>query len=458
MKTTMDATQLKKALKPFKMEESVLEGYIRLYNKFQHGTEKLGRWKFLRSPDEKKLVHYDSLPIPERESLEAALARIAVCKLNGGLGTSMGCRGSKSAIVVREKKTFIDLIVEQITELNKKYQADVPLIFMNSFHTHDITERIVGRTTGTSKILSFCQNWYPRLLDDGSGFLDPQKLNTDAWYPPGHGDLYSCLLEKGYLDYLLKEGREYLFITNADNLGAVVDLKILNYVIDRDIPFLIEVTPKTIVDTKGGALCQEKDQIKLLEIADVPPEHVVEFCGNEKFNFFNTNNIWVNLVSLKQKLKDGPLDLGLIVNHKQVKKNSVLQLETAVGSAFNSFPGAIGMNVPRSRFLPVKKTSDLLLVQSDLFSLNRGTLKRDQGVVRSDLPQINLKDPFNDLKEYQQRIPVPPDIAELDSLELQGEVRFNGKVTLKGNVRLVSHKKSIRIPKGAVLENKTVES
>ena len=106
----------------------------------------------------------------------------------------------------------------------------------------------------------------------------------------------------------------------------------------------------------------------------------MEFCGNEKFNFFNTNNIWVNLVSLKQKLKDGPLDLGLIVNHKQVKKNSVLQLETAVGSAFNSFPGAIGMNVPRSRFLPVKKTSDLLLLQSDLFSLNRGTLKRDQGV------------------------------------------------------------------------------
>jgi len=31
-------------------------------------------------------------------------------------------------------------------------------------------------------------------------------------------------------------------------------------------------------------------------------------------------------------------------------------------------------------------------------------------------------------------------------------------VTLEGNVRLISNKKSIRIPKGAVLENKTVES
>ena len=454
----MNGAQLRKALKPFKMTESVLEGYVRLYNRLHSVPTKVARWKFLRNPDDKKLIQHSSLPVPDRESLEAALARLAVCKLNGGLGTSMNCRGPKSAIVVREKKTFIDLIVEQITELNKKYQADVPLIFMNSFHTHDITERIVGRTTGTSKILSFCQNWYPRLLDDGSGFLDPQKLNTDAWYPPGHGDLYSCLLEKGYLDYLLKEGREYLFISNADNLGAVVDLKILNYVIDRDIPFLIEVTPKTIVDTKGGALCQEKDQIKLLEIADVPPEHVAEFLGKEKFKFFNTNNIWINLVRLKELLRDGILDLDLIINRKQVKKQIVLQLETAVGSALNFFPDAVGMNVPRSRFLPVKSTSDLLLVQSDLFSLERGTLKRDLGAGISSLPQINLKDPFDDLKEYQERIPVPPDIMDLDSLELEGQVRFNGKVTLKGNVRLISGKKSIRIPKGAVLVNKVVES
>ena len=454
----MDETRLKKALKSFKLKDSVFEGYAQLYSKLNTEPKKIGRWKSLRNPNKSKIAQYSSLLVPDRESLELALSRLAVCKLNGGLGTTMNCRGPKSAIVVREKKTFIDLLVEQVSELNKKHQADVPLLFMNSFYTNDMTERLVGRAAGAIRIFSFCQNAYPRLLADDTCFLDPKKLKAEAWYPPGHGDLYSCILENGYLDNLLEEGREFLFISNADNLGATIDLKILNYIIDADIPFLMEVTAKTPADTKGGVLCQEIDQVKLLEIADVPPEHVVEFCGNEKFNFFNTNNIWVNLVRLKQILKEGSLDLGLIVNRKQVKKQSVLQLETAVGSAFNSFPGAMGMIVPRSRFLPVKKTSDLLLVQSDLFSLNRGTLKRDQAVVRSDLPRINLKEPFNDLKEYQRRIPVPPDIAGLDSLELQGEVRFNGKVTLEGNVRLISNKKSIRIPKGAVLENKTVES
>jgi UTP--glucose-1-phosphate uridylyltransferase len=454
----MDLIQLKKALKAFKLKDSAFEGYAHLYQKLHTEPKKIGRWKSLRNPDKKKIIKYPSLPIPDRESLDLALARLAVCKLNGGLGTTMNCRGPKSAIVVREKKTFIDLLVEQIVELNKKYQSDVPLLFMNSFYTNDMTERIVGRAAVGTRTLSFCQNSYPRLLADNTGFLDPKKINTEAWYPPGHGDLYSCLLENDYLDNFLQEGRDYLFISNADNLGATIDLKILNYIIDKDVPFLMEVTAKTSADTKGGALYQEKDQIKLLEIADVPPEHVMEFCGNEKFSFFNTNNIWVNLVRLKKMLKEGSLDLGLIVNRKEVKKKSVLQLETAIGSAFNSFPGAIGMDVPRSRFLPVKKTSDLLLVQSNLFRLNRGTLKRDNLKDRSNLPQINLKEPFDDLKQYQQRFPVPPDITELDSLELQGEVRFNGKVTLQGNVRLISNKKSIKIPKGAVLKNKTLES
>jgi UTP--glucose-1-phosphate uridylyltransferase len=108
--------------------------------------------------------------------------------------------------------------------------------------------------------------------------------------------------------------------------------------------------------------------------------------------------------------------------------------------------------------LPVKKTSDLLLVQSDLYKLERGTLKRDLAVKMTSLPKIDLRDPFDDLKEYQKRIPVSPDIASLKTLELEGQVYFKGEVTLKGDVRIISKKKSIKVPKGAVLENKVAES
>ncbi len=38
--------------------------------------------------------------------------------------------------------------------------------------------------------------------------------------PPGHGDLYNALLRSGLLDQLLEDGKEYLFVSNSDNLGA----------------------------------------------------------------------------------------------------------------------------------------------------------------------------------------------------------------------------------------------
>ena len=452
----MNTEQLKKLLGPYKMTEAASGGFIRLYEKSQTGRAGV-RWKSMKSPDDSKLVRYDSLKAPERTHLEAALARLGVCKLNGGLGTTMGCHGTKSAIAVREKKTFLDLTVDQVGELNKKYHVDIPLLLMNSFRTHDDTERLVGKYLGNPEILTFCQNQFPRLLEEGDGFLDLKKFGSDVWYPPGHGDLYSCLADQGYLDRLLADGREILFVSNVDNLGAGVDLRILHYMLREDIPFLMEVTPKTAADTKGGTLYQEKGRIKLLEVANVPPEHVAEFCGQQKFKIFNTNNIWINLARLKELLEKGPLDLDVIVNRKIVKGQPVLQLETAIGTAFNCFPEAVGLIVPRDRFFAVKRTCDLLYLWSDLFHLERGSLKKNPERISSDLPRITLHEPFDDLQEFQKRIPVAPSMVELDSLEIGGEVRFNGAVTLKGTVRLIANKKSLRIPKGTVLENEDIE-
>lgn len=42
------------------------------------------------------------------------LEKLVVIKLNGGLGTSMGCHGPKSVIPVRNDLTFLDLTVQQI--------------------------------------------------------------------------------------------------------------------------------------------------------------------------------------------------------------------------------------------------------------------------------------------------------------------------------------------------------
>lgn len=69
------------------------------------------------------------------------------------------------------------------------------------------------------------------------------------------------------------------------------------------------------------------------------------------------------------------MELDIIVNNKVADNGeAVIQLETAAGAAIQHFKNAHGVNVPRSRFLPVKSCSDLLLVTSDLYQLEHGRL------------------------------------------------------------------------------------
>ncbi len=92
------------------------------------------------------------------------LDKLVVVKLNGGLGTSMGCKGPKSVIPVRNDLTFLDLTVQQIEYLNKKYNADVPLVLMNSFNTDEDTQKIISKYSGFKvRILTFNQSRYPRI-------------------------------------------------------------------------------------------------------------------------------------------------------------------------------------------------------------------------------------------------------------------------------------------------------
>ena len=85
--------------------------------------------------------------------------------------------------------------------------------------------------------------------------------------------------------------------------------------------------------------------------------------------------------------------MEIIVNPKALDGGvNVIQLETAVGAAMKCFDKGRGINVPRSRFLPVKKTSDLLLIMSNLYALNHGFLTMSPERMFQSTPLIKLGD------------------------------------------------------------------
>lgn len=446
-----------KDLSQLPLSEKARKNFLRLSEKYREGPSRINDWDSVQSPDEKNLLSYASLKVPGREVVQKSLAKIAVCKLNGGLGTSMGCQMPKSTIAVREDKSFLDLIVDQLCEVENDFGVKVPLILMNSFYTHEETKKIIEKYHSRLEVKTFQQNKFPRLLEDSLKPLSEEEFGLGAWYPPGHGDFYSCIFELGFLDQLLKEGREVLFVSNADNLGAVIDPGILTHILEKDIPFLIEMTPKTPADVKGGTVYQDGDKLKLLEIASVPEEHKEEFCSQHKFKVFNTNNIWINLRHLRKKLVAGPLDLNVIVNRKTVSGKKIIQLETAIGSALECFPGAVGLTVSRDRFMPVKTTNDLLLVQSDLFVLQKGKLIRNLERKQKELPKVELGSEFTQLDDYQSRIASAPSMLDLDSLEVNGDVHFGKGVQLKGKVQLTAVNRPLVVDDGSILKDRVVE-
>jgi UTP--glucose-1-phosphate uridylyltransferase len=286
------------------------------------------------------------------------------------------------------------------------------------------------------------------------------------WCPPGHGDIYLALLTSGMLAQLLERGYRYAFMSNSDNLGAVLDPRILAWMAAERLPYACEVTDRTEADRKGGhiAVLKETGGLILRETAQTPDEDMDAFADVERHPHFHVNNLWVDLRALDGLLRerDGVLGLPMIVNEKTVDPSdsaspAVYQLETAMGAAIGVFTerpsasgtgtqrpsasgtgeGARAVRVPRSRFVPVKTTSDLLVLRSDAYVLGDGArIELAEG--REAAPLAELDDEhFKLLADFEARFPHgPPSLVAAERLEVHGDVTFGRDVVARGRVRV----------------------
>jgi UTP--glucose-1-phosphate uridylyltransferase len=424
--------------------------------------------ELLRAGDEGTLSESELEPLDEVRSAddlpeadESDLERAVVLKLNGGLGTSMGMTKAKSLLEVKDGHTFLDVIALQVLHLRERHDARIPLLLMDSFATRDDTLEALERHAELKLDglpLDFMQGKVPKLLADG---FEPVSWEEDPkleWAPPGHGDVFTSLASSGMLDTLLEQGYKYLFLSNSDNLGAVLDPRILSWFAREELPFLSEVVDRTEADRKGGHLARRKDGggLVLRETAQVPDEDQDAFEDTERHRFFNANNIWVSLRALKRALdeRDGVLGLPMIVNSKTVDPSDpsspgVVQLETAMGAAIGAFEGAAALHVPRSRFAPVKTTSHLLVVRSDAYELAEDWTVQ-LAPERDAAPIVELSDEFKLLRDFESRFAGgPPSLVEAQRLDVEGDVRFGRDVRVRGRVRVEG---PAEVPDGAVLE------
>ncbi|WP_353511066.1 UTP--glucose-1-phosphate uridylyltransferase, partial [Intrasporangium sp.] len=201
--------------------------------------------------------------IPDVDDLpdaEAPLDQAVVIKLNGGLGTSMGMTHAKSLVEVKDGLTFLDITARQVLELRRAHGVRLPLVLMDSFSTREDTLAALARypELEADVPLDFLQNKEPKLRADD---LTPVQWAPDPdleWCPPGHGDLFTALQTSGTLERLLDGGYGWAFMSNSDNLGAVLEPRILGWMAAEGIPWVSEVVDRTEADRKGGHVARRR--------------------------------------------------------------------------------------------------------------------------------------------------------------------------------------------------------
>jgi UDP-N-acetylglucosamine pyrophosphorylase len=382
------------------------------------------------------------------------LAQTVILKLNGGLGTSMGLEKAKSLLVVRNGLNFLDFIVRQLLFLKEKSAVPVRFLVMNSFSTSQDTLEFLKKYAelGEPRSLELMQNQVPK--------VDAQTLRPVTWpqnpqlewCPPGHGDIYPSLLGSGVLDRLVAAGARFLFVSNSDNLGATLDPGLLKYFAESKLSFLMEVALRTASDRKGGHLAKRERKLLLRESAQCPESHQEAFQDISRHRFFNTNNLWIRLDSLAEALASsgGFIPLPLIKNSKTVDPRDktstpVFQLETAMGAAIEYFENSGAIVVPRSRFAPVKTTSDLLVLRSDAYRVTedwRLLLAEGQD---GRAPRVDLDEHYRLVDQLDAMTAAgEPSLRECGELVVRGPVLFNEKNLFKGKVTITNSSPSAR--------------
>jgi len=422
------------------------DGWIGLYEKFCAGDKGFIAESAIEPVTE--LPELDSLP----EGDEALLGKTVVLKLNGGLGTGMGLDKAKSLLEVKNGDTFLDLIAKQIRKLREKHP--VRFMLMNSFSTEADTKEFFSKYPEIQEVwdqeVSFMQNMSPKVDAATKEPVDwPSKPGCE-WCPPGHGDIYAAMLCSGKLDMLLAEGYEYAFVSNSDNLGATLDLRLLGYLAESGAPMLMEVCVRGEDDKKGGHLARQRGSgiLTLRESAQCPKEDEKDFQDITKHKFFNTNNLWFNLRRLREVMADGVLPLPIIVNEKKVdpasKENpgpKVFQLETAMGAAISSLPDSQAICVPFERFAPVKTCNQLFALRSDAYVINEefkpvlapGALK----------PVVEFDDHYKMVPDMEAAIPHGvPSLKLCKKLTVKGKVVFAPNVAIHGEVQILNGSKT----------------
>jgi len=288
--------------------------------------------------------------IAQRGKQALARGEVGVVILAGGMATRFG-GVVKATVPVAAGMSFLAAKVADV----KHAAPRAPIYVMTSAATHDVIVEQVKREE-LAGVECFPQHVSLRLTPKGDVHLDDGKPSP---YATGHGDLTFALRSRGVLAAFRERGGKTLYMSNVDNVAATLDPAVIGAHLASGAKVTAEVVRKVPGD-RGGAPARVDGRPQIVEAFRFPPTF-----DQDSLPLFNTNSFVFDAEAI-----DRDFELTYFRVEKKLETATVIQFERLVGELTAFLPSHF-LEVPRSRFLPVKDPEELEARRGEIEELLR---------------------------------------------------------------------------------------
>ena len=372
-------------------------------------------------------------------------SKLAYFTMAGGISTSMGgC--SKAILEAKKNLTFLEIKLNHVRSIQKKYDCKIPFIIMTNEETNKSIQEFLEKQDRLKNIdlITIVQPVTIRFQESNEGLKVATLKNGEVSYAPG-GHYDALILLKEIKKEIEDRGIKTIYLNNIDNLGATINPLLIGLHLQKESQFTPEIARKELND-KGGTFAKIKGELRLLEGPMVPEDYKEKFNDTKINKYFNTNLIYIDAKILND-FDEIDKQVPTFINKKIIDEKEMIGFEAAIGLVFGIKKSTLIKVDRQKRFLPIKYLSDLWLLRSNFMQLNEEDWSVTQ--IKKQKPQITINEKFiSNLDEYEEKIAdggESTDFSELESLKWEAEEgRVGSNVKFKGNITITNKNSNIQ--------------
>ena len=341
--------------------------------------------------DNAQITPIKALTLPEIKEQEASIkntgvqairsGKLGAVLLAGGMGTRLGSDSPKGMYDIGiTKPVFIfQRLIENLLDVVKETETCIHLFIMTSDKNHEMTTAFLEEKEyfGYDKnfIHFFQQDMAPATDYEGKIYLEEKGKLASS--PNGNGGWLTSMRNAGLLEFVHKEGIEWLNVFAVDNvLQRIADPLFLGAAIESGCTVGAKVVRKNDPDEKVGVMCLKNGHPSIMEYYDLTPElrDTLDENGERVYNFGVILNYLIEVKNAEQVMNQA---LPVHVVEKKIPyldENGILvkpekpngyKFETLILDLIELMDQCLPFEVEREKeFAPIKNKTGVDSVES----------------------------------------------------------------------------------------------